>query len=114
MVDLAKLKSAFKKDGSSTAGNSSQVSDGAGAVLLMKRSLAKKKGPPTLSVLGVFSLKVIILLLTTSFIRSLFYLHLVLGLSGEITEPSLMALSRKVNQAREDDRFSASKCLGVA
>ncbi|XP_021767465.1 3-ketoacyl-CoA thiolase 2, peroxisomal-like [Chenopodium quinoa] len=40
MVDLAKLKPAFKKDGTSTAGNSSQVSDGAGAVLLMKRSLA--------------------------------------------------------------------------
>lgn len=51
MVDLAKLKPAFKKDGTSTAGNSSQVSDGAGAVLLMKRSLATKKGLP---VLGVF------------------------------------------------------------
>ncbi|KNA03336.1 hypothetical protein SOVF_210170, partial [Spinacia oleracea] len=51
MVDLAKLKPAFKKDGTSTAGNSSQVSDGAGAVLLMKRSLAMKKGLP---ILGVF------------------------------------------------------------
>ncbi|XP_057534869.1 3-ketoacyl CoA thiolase 1, peroxisomal-like isoform X1 [Amaranthus tricolor] len=51
MVDLAKLKPSFKKDGSSTAGNSSQVSDGAGAVLLMKRSLAMKKGLP---ILGVF------------------------------------------------------------
>ncbi|KAF8392063.1 hypothetical protein HHK36_022404 [Tetracentron sinense] len=49
--DLAKLKPAFKKDGTTTAGNSSQVSDGAGAVLLMKRSLAMKKGLP---ILGVF------------------------------------------------------------
>ncbi|MQL71311.1 hypothetical protein Taro_003616 [Colocasia esculenta] len=48
---LAKLKAVFKKDGSTTAGNSSQVSDGAGAVLLMKRSLAVQKGLP---VLGVF------------------------------------------------------------
>lgn len=32
-------------------GNSSQVSDGAGAVLLMKRSLAMQKGLP---ILGVF------------------------------------------------------------
>ena len=35
----------------SQTGNSSQVSDGAGAVLLMKRSLATQKGLP---VLGVF------------------------------------------------------------
>nr|AYQ58342.1 3-ketoacyl-CoA thiolase 2 [Camellia sinensis] len=51
MTDLAKLKPAFKKDGSTTAGNASQVSDGAGAVLLMKRSLAMQKGLP---ILGVF------------------------------------------------------------
>ncbi|KAL6982416.1 3-ketoacyl-CoA thiolase 1, peroxisomal [Sarracenia purpurea var. burkii] len=51
MADLAKLKPAFKKDGSTTAGNASQVSDGAGAVLLMKRSLAMQKGLP---ILGVF------------------------------------------------------------
>ncbi|XP_031278288.1 3-ketoacyl-CoA thiolase 2, peroxisomal-like [Pistacia vera] len=51
MADLAKLKPAFKKDGATTAGNASQVSDGAGAVLLMKRSLAMQKGLP---ILGVF------------------------------------------------------------
>ncbi|CAA0815261.1 3-ketoacyl-CoA thiolase 2- peroxisomal [Striga hermonthica] len=51
MRDLAKLKPAFKKNGSTTAGNASQVSDGAGAVLLMKRSLALRKGLP---ILGVF------------------------------------------------------------
>lgn len=33
------------------SGNSSQVSDGAGAVLLMKRSVAEKKGLP---ILGIF------------------------------------------------------------
>ncbi|KAI9328062.1 Thiolase, N-terminal domain-containing protein [Obelidium mucronatum] len=41
---LAKLKPAFKKDGTSTAGNSSQVTDGAAAVLLCRRSYAEKKG----------------------------------------------------------------------
>ncbi|KAL5794848.1 hypothetical protein ACOSP7_003442 [Xanthoceras sorbifolium] len=51
MADLAKLKPAFKKDGTTTAGNASQVSDGAGAVLLMKRSLAMQKGLP---ILGAF------------------------------------------------------------
>ncbi|XP_062079024.1 3-ketoacyl CoA thiolase 1, peroxisomal-like isoform X2 [Humulus lupulus] len=52
---LAKLKPAFKSDGSTTAGNSSQVSDGAGAVLLMKRSLAMQKGFPILGVFRSFS-----------------------------------------------------------
>ncbi|KAF4043660.1 Thiolase C-terminal domain [Phytophthora infestans] len=45
---LAKLKPAFKEGGSTTAGNSSQVSDGAAAVLLMRRSVAKKMGLPIL------------------------------------------------------------------
>ncbi|XP_077978471.1 3-ketoacyl-CoA thiolase B, peroxisomal-like [Glandiceps talaboti] len=43
---LAKLRPAFKKDGTTTAGNSSQVSDGAAAVLLARRSLAEKLGLP--------------------------------------------------------------------
>ncbi len=51
LADLAKLKAVFKKNGSTTAGNSSQVSDGAAAVLLMKRRTALEKGIP---VLGVF------------------------------------------------------------
>ncbi|KAG9026837.1 3-ketoacyl-CoA thiolase with broad chain length specificity [Tulasnella sp. JGI-2019a] len=46
---LSKLKPAFKKDGSTTAGSSSQVSDGAAAVLLMRRSVAKKLGMPILA-----------------------------------------------------------------
>ncbi|VAI63116.1 unnamed protein product [Triticum turgidum subsp. durum] len=48
---LAKLKTVFKKDGTTTAGNSSQVSDGAGAVLLMKRSFVAVGVDP--AVMGV-------------------------------------------------------------
>lgn len=43
---LAKLKPAFSKDGATHAGNASQVSDGAAAVLLMKRSRAQELGLP--------------------------------------------------------------------
>jgi acetyl-CoA acyltransferase len=41
---LAELKPAFKEDGKVTAGNSSQVSDGAAAVLLMTREKADELG----------------------------------------------------------------------
>ncbi|HET7052706.1 MAG TPA: thiolase family protein [Solirubrobacterales bacterium] len=41
---LSKLKPAFKEDGKITAGNSSQVSDGAAAVLLMARERADALG----------------------------------------------------------------------
>jgi len=41
---LAELKPAFKEDGRVTAGNSSQISDGAAAVLLMERSKAEALG----------------------------------------------------------------------
>ncbi|KAF5599177.1 acetyl acetyltransferase [Fusarium pseudocircinatum] len=41
---LAKLKPAFRENGTSTAGNSSQVSDGAAATLLMRRSTANELG----------------------------------------------------------------------
>jgi len=41
---MQKLKPAFKPDGASTAGNSSQVSDGAAATLLMRRSTATELG----------------------------------------------------------------------
>ncbi|KAJ7955574.1 3-ketoacyl-CoA thiolase 2, peroxisomal [Quillaja saponaria] len=55
LSDLGKLKPVFKKDGCTTAGNSSQVSDGAGAVLLMKRSIAVQKGLPILGVFRTFT-----------------------------------------------------------
>src|SRR5947208_8844731 len=41
---LSQLKPAFKEDGKVTAGNSSQVSDGAAAVLLMAREKAEALG----------------------------------------------------------------------
>ena len=41
---MASLKPAFAKDGTSTAGNSSQVSDGAAATLLVRRSTANELG----------------------------------------------------------------------
>lgn len=41
---LGKIRPAFAKDGSIHAGNASQVSDGAAAVLLMKRSTAERLG----------------------------------------------------------------------
>jgi acetyl-CoA acetyltransferase family protein len=41
---LAALKPAFKQDGTVTAGNSSQISDGAAAVLLMAREKADELG----------------------------------------------------------------------
>ena len=56
---LGKMRAAFAKDGSIHAGNASQVSDGAAAVLLMKRSKALELGQPILgrfvnaSVVGV-------------------------------------------------------------
>ena len=41
---LAKLKPAFKEDGVITAGNSSQISDGASAVLIMSKEKAEELG----------------------------------------------------------------------
>lgn len=43
---LSKLKPVFKKDGTTTAGNSSQLTDGAAAVLLARRSTAERLGLP--------------------------------------------------------------------
>ena len=46
---LAKLKPAFKKDGSVTAGNASTINDGAAAVVLMSADKAKALGLPVLA-----------------------------------------------------------------
>lgn len=48
---LGKLPTVFKKNGTTTAGNASQVTDGAAAVLLMTRREALRRGLP---VLGIF------------------------------------------------------------
>lgn len=41
---MAKLRAAFKKDGSVTAGNASGINDGAAAVVLMEKAVAAKQG----------------------------------------------------------------------
>ena len=53
MSNMAKLRPAFKKDGSVTAGNSSGINDGAGALVLMEKSAAEAKGlKPMAKMLG--------------------------------------------------------------
>lgn len=49
---LAGLRAAFAEGGSITAGNSSQISDGASAVVLTSRSHADENGWPVLAVVG--------------------------------------------------------------
>ncbi len=49
MEALAKLKPAFKKDGTVTAGNASGINDGAAAVLLMSEDKAREKGQKPLA-----------------------------------------------------------------
>ncbi|HYI51490.1 MAG TPA: acetyl-CoA C-acetyltransferase [Microbacterium sp.] len=49
---LGKLRAAFAEGGSITAGNSSQISDGASAVVLTSRSHADENGWPVLAVVG--------------------------------------------------------------
>jgi acetyl-CoA acyltransferase len=51
---LAALKPAFSKSGATTAGNASQVSDGAAATLIMAREKAEQLGYPILGVLRSF------------------------------------------------------------
>ena len=49
---LARLKPAFAKDGTITAGSSSQISDGACAVVVMSRAKAAELGAPILAEIG--------------------------------------------------------------
>ena len=44
VAGLGKLKAAFQKGGSTTAGNSSQVTDGASCILLARRDVANRLG----------------------------------------------------------------------
>ena len=44
MEKLAGLKPAFQADGMITAGNASQISDGAAALLIMERAAAERLG----------------------------------------------------------------------
>jgi acetyl-CoA C-acetyltransferase len=49
---LAKLKPAFGKDGTITAGTASQISDGAAAVVVMSADAAARAGAPVLAEIG--------------------------------------------------------------
>ncbi|XP_071108395.1 3-ketoacyl-CoA thiolase B, peroxisomal-like [Haliotis cracherodii] len=57
MEGLGRLRPAFKEGGSTTAGNSSQVSDGAAAVLLARRSEAERRRWPILGVLKSYAVE---------------------------------------------------------
>ena len=52
---LAKLKPAFKKDGSVTAGNASSLNDGAAAVMLMSAAKAQALGLPVLAKIAAYA-----------------------------------------------------------
>ena len=52
---LAKLRPAFKKDGSVTAGNASSLNDGAAAVMLMSATKAKALGLPVLAKIAAYA-----------------------------------------------------------
>ena len=52
---LAKLRPAFKKDGSVTAGNASSLNDGAAAVMLMSAAKAKALGLPVLARIAAYA-----------------------------------------------------------
>ncbi|WP_085748245.1 acetyl-CoA C-acetyltransferase [Pseudomonas sp. R45(2017)] len=52
---LAKLRPAFKKDGSVTAGNASSLNDGAAAMILMSAEKAKALGLPVLAKIAAYA-----------------------------------------------------------
>ena len=52
MEYLSKLRPAFKKAGTVTAGNASKISDGAAALVIMEKELALKKGLEPLAAIG--------------------------------------------------------------
>jgi acetyl-CoA C-acetyltransferase len=52
---IPQLKPAFRKDGTVTPANSSSISDGAAAMVLMKRSQAKKRGLAPLAKIVAYS-----------------------------------------------------------
>jgi acetyl-CoA C-acetyltransferase len=53
--DLQKLKAAFKKDGSVTAGNASGINDAAAAIVMMEAGAAKKAGAKPLARLVAYA-----------------------------------------------------------
>jgi len=55
MESLSKLRTVFKKTGTTTAGNASQMTDGASACLMMKRSTASRLGLRPLARFAAYS-----------------------------------------------------------
>jgi len=55
MEGLSRLRTVFKEDGTTTAGNSSQMTDGASAVLLASRCAAARHGLPVLGVMRAYA-----------------------------------------------------------
>jgi acetyl-CoA acyltransferase 1 len=55
VAGLSKLRPAFQEGGTTTAGNSSQVSDGAAAVVLVRRRVAERLGLPILGVMRSYT-----------------------------------------------------------
>ena len=55
MAGLAKLRPAFDKDGTVTAGNASTLNDGAAAVLLMSAARAKRLGLPVMARIAAYA-----------------------------------------------------------
>ncbi|TYC63475.1 acetyl-CoA C-acyltransferase [Rhodobacterales bacterium] len=56
LEDLEKLRAAFRKDGSVTAGNASGINDGAAAVILMSEDAARSKGAKPLARIVAYGL----------------------------------------------------------
>ncbi len=55
-ADLAKLRPAFRKDGTVTAGNASRINDGAGALVLMEAETARARGATVLARIVAYGL----------------------------------------------------------
>lgn len=55
LTKLGKLKPAFKPEGTVTAGNASGISDGAAALILMRKDLADAQGLPYLAVIDGYN-----------------------------------------------------------
>ncbi len=53
---LGKLRPAFRKDGTITAGTSSQISDGAAAVIVMSKDEAERRGLDWIAEIGAFGM----------------------------------------------------------
>jgi len=95
---LAKLRPVFQKDGMVTAGNSSQLSDGASALVVMSREEAKKRGLTPLATIVAYD---------TAGVRPE---HVM-----EAPIPSVQRLMKKANVTMDDvDLFEHNEAFATA